>query len=165
MITAHFVVFLGQSFNFFTKSCDPSIPVLLNFVNTHNLALKNLRLLEKIFVKGLHLFTFWLVLLLKAHIFFKSQFKVILLALQSIKESFFWFLDKDELGQLLILLLHLDISLFNNLLGRKEFLFYFSKSPWLLFIFSGQGPDSFELIGHFWFILNFYWSQFDCFFF
>ena len=83
------------------------------------------------------------------------------LGLQAIYDGFLRLLDEDELAHFLILVLDLQILLFNGLLRLEKFLLDDRVSSYLLVALDLQRFDSFVLVVDLGFMLDFEGAQID----
>lgn len=137
------------------QSSHSLISVLLDFIDTYDLALECLSFFEERFVHFLHLLTLDLVLLFQRLVLLQSQLQVGFLTCETIDKSFLRLLDQDKLAHLLLLVLDRQIFILDDLLCLEQLLLHCLVGTNLLLTLNNQRLDALFLVVYLRFMFDF----------
>ena len=137
------------------QSSHSLISVLLDFIDTYDLALECLSFFEERFVHFLHLLTLDLVLLFQRLVLLQSQLQVGFLTCETIDKSFLRLLDQDKLAHLLLLVLDRQILILDDLLCLEQLLLHRLVGTNLLLTLNNQRLDALFLVVYLRFMFDF----------
>lgn len=137
------------------QSSHSLISVLLDFIDTYDLALECLSFFEERFVHFLHLLTLDLVLLFQRLVLLQSQLQVGFLTCETIDKSFLRLLDQDKLAHLLLLVLDRQILILDDLLCLEQLLLHCLVGTNLLLTLNNQRLDALFLVVYLRFMFDF----------
>ena len=137
------------------QSSHSLISILLDFIDTYDLALECLSFFEERFVHFLHLLTLDLVLLFQRLVLLQSQLQVGFLTCETIDKSFLRLLDQDKLAHLLLLVLDRQILILDDLLCLEQLLLHCLVGTNLLLTLNNQRLDALFLVVYLRFMFDF----------
>lgn len=132
------LILVSEFFHLCTKGADSQVPVFLDLVDSHQLALVDLGLLEERFVSLLQARTFVPILIFKIDVLCKGQLEVPFLGRKSVDQSLLRLLHQLDLHDLLLGLLDFQVFIFDCVICTCQLLLQVVDLARLLLIFCLQ---------------------------